>query len=53
MTLIEAIKILDYHNRWRRGEEIEMTNSKLLGEAIDMAIAELRKPIKPYFIDLN
>ena len=39
MTLKQAIKILITANKWRRGAEIEMTDPKEFGEAIDIAIA--------------
>ena len=39
MTIKQAIKILSTANRWRRGAEIEMTDPKEFGEAIDVAIA--------------
>ena len=39
MTVKQAIKILIRTNKWRRGAEIEMTDPKEFGEAIDVAIA--------------
>ena len=41
MTLKQAIKILIRTNKWRRGAEIEMTDPKEFGEAIDIAIATM------------
>lgn len=42
MTPAEAATILRQHNAWRRGdEELEMQPPKLLGEAIDVAVAHL------------
>ena len=38
MTIRQAIKVLIRANRWRRGAEIEMTDPKEFGEAIDVAI---------------
>ena len=38
MKLHEAIEILKTHNRWRRGAEIEPTDPKILGKAIDKII---------------
>ena len=38
MTIKQAIKILIRTNKWRRGAEIEMTDPKEFGEAIDIAI---------------
>lgn len=37
----EAARILTAHNAWRRGAEIEMLPPKLIGDAIDHAIAAL------------
>jgi len=41
MTIKQAIKILIRTNKWRRGAEIEMTDPKEFGEAIDVAIAAM------------
>lgn len=38
MTIKQAIKVLIRTNKWRRGAEIEMTDPKEFGEAIDIAI---------------
>lgn len=38
MKIKEAIKILKYHNEWRRGADIEMTDIKDLGIAIDTVV---------------
>ena len=43
MTLQEAIKILEEYNKWRRGAEIPQPNPKLIGEAIDIAIHQLKQ----------
>lgn len=43
MTLQEAIKILEKYNKWRRGAEITQPNPKLIGEAIDIAINQLKQ----------
>jgi hypothetical protein len=50
----EASNILDRHNRWRRGENIPMENPTILGNAIDIVLAEL-EIAKNYFSggDLN
>jgi hypothetical protein len=47
MTRTEAIDILEKHNEWRRfdGETIDnipMQDPKLIGEAIDISILNLR-----------
>jgi len=43
MNTAEAINILQRHNAWRRGddESAEMVAPKLIGQAIDCAIAAL------------
>jgi hypothetical protein len=38
MTIIEAIQVLKHHNKWRKGADIEMTDPKILSEAIDEII---------------
>lgn len=43
MTLKQTIKLLEYHNNWRRGYSIPMTNPKKLGIALDVAVAELKQ----------
>lgn len=46
MKLKEAIKILKYHNRWRRGEvDLAKYRPKEIGQAIDLVIA-FQKDIK-------
>ena len=42
MTTAEAIEILQYHNRWRRGADIPMLEPKEIGEAIDKAIEVMK-----------
>ena len=46
MTVKQAIKILKYANRWRRGAEIEMPDVKEFGEAIDVAVVMLEVALK-------
>ena len=41
MKITEAIEIVERGQRWRRGEEIEMVEPKLFGEAIDMVLNAL------------
>lgn len=44
MTRKEAIKVLHDTQIWRRGKDISMPHTpKVFGEAIDIAIRELRK----------
>ena len=38
MELKEAINILERYNRWRRGADIQMENTKDIGIAIDTVI---------------
>ena len=37
----EAGQILERYNRWRRGEDIEMENPTIIGDAIDVVLNEL------------
>jgi len=47
MKLKRAIKILNYHQRWRRGADIEMRyEPKELTEAIDVCLEKLNKDIE-------
>ena len=46
MTIKQAIKILIRANRWRRGAEIEMPDTKEYGEAIDIAIEVMEQFLK-------
>lgn len=47
MKLIDAVLILRYHNKWRRGDETTpMTDPKLLGIAIDLVVDVLEKRLK-------
>ena len=39
MTVKQAIKVLKKHNNWRRGGRASQQDPKLIGEAIDVAIA--------------
>lgn len=44
MTREQAAEILEQHNRWRRGDdEYQMADVRLLGLAIDVAVASLRE----------
>lgn len=42
MTIKGATAILEKHNRWRRGEDIEMIDPALLGTAIDIILDKLQ-----------
>lgn len=46
MTIQEAIKIVEYASRWRRGEDIEMPNPKEYGIAIDKLIEFSKEQLK-------
>jgi hypothetical protein len=47
MTLKEAVKILEQHNKWRRGDDsIPMLAPKDVGVAIDVVLAEVKKTLK-------
>lgn len=43
MTHKEALKVLEYHQKWRKGDEVEATNSRELTHAIEIAIVYLSK----------
>lgn len=43
MTILEAVQILTYLNKWRRGEDIPQPDPKIVGEAIDASIKVLTK----------
>jgi len=43
MKVEEAIEILERHNEWRRGAEIPQEDPKIIGEAIDVVLKELKK----------
>ncbi|MDR1504459.1 MAG: hypothetical protein LBT43_18585 [Prevotella sp.] len=42
----EAIKVLHYYQKWRRGAAIPMPNPTQAGKAIDIALKTLRKSVK-------
>ena len=46
LTNIQAVKVLHYTQRWRRGAKIGMPPPALLGLAIDTGIRVLRQKIK-------
>lgn len=43
MRITAVIKILEEHNKWRRGKTSAMQNPAQLGKAIDAAIRQLKK----------
>jgi hypothetical protein len=42
MTIDEAITVLELHNAWRKGANIEMQSPTKIGMAIDMVLCELK-----------
>lgn len=42
MTAAEAADILESHNLWRRGDDIEPVSPAVIGQAIDVAVGQLR-----------
>jgi hypothetical protein len=42
MSLYEALLILENHNKWRKGADMEPTDPIKLGEAIDIITLTLR-----------
>ena len=48
MKLEQAIKILSYHNKWRRGNDnkYEQISAGVVGEAIDVVIVHYTKKMK-------
>lgn len=43
MSLNEAIGVLEYHNKWRRGNKTEMLQPKTVGEAIDVIVSYVKE----------
>ena len=37
-----ALRLLEHHNKWRRGADIQMLNPTVLGEAIDIIVKEFK-----------
>lgn len=46
MDIQEAVRILERHNRWRRGADIEMENPTRLGIAIDEVVNHIKGELK-------
>ena len=42
MTIDEAINVLELHNKWRKGADIEMQPPTMIGMAIDLVVCELK-----------
>jgi hypothetical protein len=43
MSLAIAIKVLEHHQRWRNGEELEMVNHAKLTQALDIIIKHAKE----------
>ena len=43
MDVQEALRLLEHHNKWRKGADIKMPNPKDLSEAIDTVVNEFKK----------
>lgn len=43
MTLPEAVKTLEYYNKWRLGAELDQPNPKEITEALEIAINLLKQ----------
>ena len=43
MDVQEALRLLEHHNKWRRGADILMLNPTVLGEVIDIIVKEFKK----------
>lgn len=46
MTLSEAITILEHHQKWRLGADLEMVHPKILTQALDLILEEVKKNIE-------
>ena len=43
MKIQEAVKILEQHNKWRKGKgKVDMTSPRLLSEAIDTCVGYVK-----------
>ena len=53
MTLQEAVKLLESHNKWRRGDDtLEMAEPKDLGKAIDLIVKHFKTKREGMFADI-
>ena len=43
MELNEAIRLLEHHNKWRKGADIPMIQPKVLSEVIDTIIDKYKE----------
>ena len=51
MKIEKAVKVLELHNKWRRGAEIEMQSPKTLSEAINTVVSYFKQPQKEGITD--
>ena len=42
MTIKQTIRLLEAHNKWRKGADIPMIDPKKLSQAIEIAVKELK-----------
>lgn len=43
MEVQEALRLLEHHNKWRKGADIPMIQPKVLSEVIDTIVNEFKK----------
>lgn len=43
MDVQEALRLLEYYNKWRKGADIPMLHPKVLSEVIDTIVNEFKK----------
>lgn len=43
MDVQEALRLLEHHNKWRRGADIPMLNPSVLGEVIDTIVKKYKE----------
>lgn len=43
MEVQEALRILEQHNKWRRGADVPMGDPKIIGEAIDLIVNKYKE----------
>lgn len=43
MDAQKALELLEHHNKWRRGADVQMLNPTLLGEVIDTIVNEFKR----------
>lgn len=51
MTIKQAIKTVESHNKWRRGGNGKMSDPKLLGEALDALLIVAKDYLTIYDMD--